>query len=497
MCATCVLTVCSLTTSVRGDLRVREAARDAGARTSCSRGVSSASPGGGAAGRAARELGDEPARHGRGEDRRAVGDHPDRGEQLRLGRVLEQEPAGARAQRLVDHLVEVERGQHEHPRRRRVSACEPTRRLDAVDVGHADVHEHDVRPQLGRERDRSRAVAGLADHRRCRARRRGSCGSRRAPAPGRRRGARGSRACLVRQPRAHREAAARAAGPASSSPPTSATRSRMPTARGRRPRRCRVAAPAPSSRHLDLQRPPARTPRARRRARRPGVLERVRERLLDDAVGRQVDARRQLDALAVDARPRPAGPAARTCSASASSRASEGCGERASCSSSWRSRPSRRRISPSACSPVRSIASNACRDCSGEPARSCARPPRACTHDHGDRVRHDVVQLAGDAGPLLGDGRARLLVALALELQGTRAQPPLALAAQPDQQPGEPRAADDERAERDVAGLERISVIGHEGGDGRSERRPRRPTPAARVRSRRARRARRRTAGRR
>ena len=33
---------------------------------------------------------------------------------------------------------------------------------------------------------------------------------------------------------------------------------------------------------------------------RPGVLEGVRERLLHDAVGREVDARRQVDGLALD-----------------------------------------------------------------------------------------------------------------------------------------------------------------------------------------------------
>ena len=40
---------------------------------------------------------------------------------------------------------------------------EPARRLDAVDVGHADVHQDDVRPQAPRLRDRLAPVRRLAD----------------------------------------------------------------------------------------------------------------------------------------------------------------------------------------------------------------------------------------------------------------------------------------------------------------------------------------------
>ena len=59
-------------------------------------------------------------------------------------------------------------------------------------------------------------------------------------------------------------------------------------------------------------------------------------------------------------------------------RASDGSGARASSSSLSRSRPSSRRISPSACSPVRSIASKARRE-SARSWSSMLRPPRACT----------------------------------------------------------------------------------------------------------------------
>jgi hypothetical protein len=42
--------------------------------------------------------------------------------------------------------------------------------------------------------------------------------------------------------------------------------------------------------------------------------------------------------------------------------------------------------------------------------------------DHADRVRDDVVQLAGDSDPLLGDGEPRLLLALSLEALGAMGQ---------------------------------------------------------------------------
>ena len=44
-------------------------------------------------------------------------------------------------------------------------------------------------------------------------------------------------------------------------------------------------------------------------------------------------------------------------------------------------------------------------------------------HDHGHAVGHEVVQLAGDPGPLVGDGGAGRLVAVVLERPGVRAEP--------------------------------------------------------------------------
>ena len=58
---------------------------------------------------------DQPAGDRGGEQRVAVADHPDGGDQV-LGRdVLEQEAAGPRGQRRVDILVQVERGQDDDP----------------------------------------------------------------------------------------------------------------------------------------------------------------------------------------------------------------------------------------------------------------------------------------------------------------------------------------------------------------------------------------------
>ena len=63
------------------------------------------------------------------------GDDVDRGDQLLRRRVLEQEAAGAGPQRLVDVLVEVERGQHQHARRVAGRGEDPPGRLEPVESG--------------------------------------------------------------------------------------------------------------------------------------------------------------------------------------------------------------------------------------------------------------------------------------------------------------------------------------------------------------------------
>ena len=113
--ATWVLTVVSLTTSSLGDLGVRQAARHQLEDLELARGQlveplrrARAAP----AARAANSL-DEAAGDRRGQQRVAAGDDADARGEL-LGRdVLEQEPAGPGAQRLVDVLVRVEGREHQ------------------------------------------------------------------------------------------------------------------------------------------------------------------------------------------------------------------------------------------------------------------------------------------------------------------------------------------------------------------------------------------------
>ena len=78
-------------------------------------------------------------------------------------RVLEQEAARARAQRLVDVLVEVEGREHQHPEPGVPVADEPARRLEPVEVRHPDVHQDHVRRMLARRIERLQPVARLPD----------------------------------------------------------------------------------------------------------------------------------------------------------------------------------------------------------------------------------------------------------------------------------------------------------------------------------------------
>ena len=171
-----------------------------GDRTSSSRSVSGSTGwAGGCAGSGVGEGGEQPGGDARGDQRVAAGGGVDRlDEQLGAG-VLEQEAAGARLERAVHVLVEVEGGDDDDgervgdvgagelrgwPRSRRARACgcrTGTRRAAAG--GRAP-------PPRGRRRPRRRP--------RCRAGRRGSSRARCGRSPGRRRRARGwsSRAAL-------------------------------------------------------------------------------------------------------------------------------------------------------------------------------------------------------------------------------------------------------------------------------------------------------------
>ena len=78
--------------------------------------------------------------------------------------VLEQESEGARPERCVDVLVEVERGDHHDGEGVGDGRTgEGPGRLDAVDPGHPDVEEAHVGAQAPRQLDGSPAVSGLAD----------------------------------------------------------------------------------------------------------------------------------------------------------------------------------------------------------------------------------------------------------------------------------------------------------------------------------------------
>src|SRR5947209_976596 len=118
---------------------------------------------GGASGPAG-ELLHKTAGHTRGQQGIAAGHGPYSGHQLGRVRVFHQEAAGADAQRLEDILVKVEGGEDDD-----ADVGEPlvgrddARRLQAVDAGHADVHEEHVGCSPPCHADRLFAVARLTD----------------------------------------------------------------------------------------------------------------------------------------------------------------------------------------------------------------------------------------------------------------------------------------------------------------------------------------------
>ena len=90
----------------------------------------------------------------------ASSDGPDRVGQPLPGSVLEEESRRTCSHRLVDVLVEVERGQHEHSCESRVG--DQPGGLDAVHGGHADVHHDHVRELPSRDLDGRLAVGSCA-----------------------------------------------------------------------------------------------------------------------------------------------------------------------------------------------------------------------------------------------------------------------------------------------------------------------------------------------
>ena len=107
------------------------------------------------------ELGDQPTREARRQQRVAAGEELDRPDELgRIG-VLEEQPAGAGAQRGEDALVLFGGGQQHH-RDARVGE-HPAGGLDAVQPRQRGVDEHDVGAQAASQRDRFLAGGRLAD----------------------------------------------------------------------------------------------------------------------------------------------------------------------------------------------------------------------------------------------------------------------------------------------------------------------------------------------
>ena len=192
-------------------------------------------------------------------------------------------------------------------------------------------------------------------------RRRGPCGSRSGRAPGRRRAGRGCSCApapaVDRQAGRHPKPGRRRLGderPAEHRDPLAHADEAAALVRGldalgadtpgRARRRSRSRA-RPGRSGMDDVRAPA-----------PRVLERVRQRFLDDAVGRDLEARVERPPLARRPTSSTASPADRTCSSRSSSRSRPGIGS-AVCASPRI--PSIRRMSVSASRPVVAIASSA------------------------------------------------------------------------------------------------------------------------------------------
>src|SRR5579872_7008583 len=111
------------------------------------------------------EAGDQAPGGGGREQGVAAGNRPDRVDQHVRARSLAEESAGPGAQRLENVLVDLEGGQDQdlHPGQVLVGRDLAGRR-QAVELGHPDVHQHDVGPGLARQLDRLPAGRRLSDH---------------------------------------------------------------------------------------------------------------------------------------------------------------------------------------------------------------------------------------------------------------------------------------------------------------------------------------------
>ena len=197
-------------------------------------------------------------------------------------------------------------------------------------------------------------------------------------------------------------------GPASSVPPSIVARSRMPAIPRPPPSADGAVPPRPSSRTSSSSTPGAeRTVTSARRG--AGVAQRVRQRLLHDPVGRQVDARGQR----VLARPRAsARPRARRRAAARRARRAgraRAAGAPARRSASGRTAASSRRSSASASRPAGLDRAQRGARLVGALVEDVVGR-RRLHDDHRDAVGDHVVQLARDPRLLVADRPARRLL---------------------------------------------------------------------------------------
>ena len=254
------------------------------------------------------------------------------------------------------------------------------------------------------------------------------------------------------------------------------TRSRMPTrpwpppgacGRARAPGRGRATASSSASVA------PVERDRGGRAAR---VLAHVGQRLLDDPVGGEVDARRQRAAARRSTSSSTGSPPRAARSSSPASCASPGCGASSPPSSSLAQHAEQLAHLGQRLAGRARIASSGAR-ASARVAVERGLGGVGLDRDHADAVGDDVVQLARDPAALLGDRGARAALALALEMQRQLSSRALLLAQAAHDAAGDRRRRDRRAARRRA----RRTTSSADGGGGSPA------TPRGRTRSRRSR----------
>jgi hypothetical protein len=109
-----------------------------------------------------RSRSNQPGGGVRAEDGVSVGDRADRVDDA-LGWIgLDHEADGSRLKGVVDVFLDAVRGEHADPGSRS-AGDEAAGGLDAVELGHPDVHQHDVRVEPVQHGKAVVTVCGLAD----------------------------------------------------------------------------------------------------------------------------------------------------------------------------------------------------------------------------------------------------------------------------------------------------------------------------------------------